>query len=220
MVCGAPTGHADPPGGVLRVAAIDVDSRLAADYRRGSVDVVAPGTNVMTLGNSGTGTIANSGTQYAVALVAGEVALVRAAHPDLSVVQVVQRVERTAESQDGGAAPDGAYGWGLINPQAAVSQVLPEEAPSNRTPPAAPGHSARPADPGDRARPGGRLDRWDPANDPDPPRDPSVPGDCYRPEQTLSPAFGRGSAKVPHCGPKTNNDGTFDSVATRRALLA
>lgn len=134
--CGVPPSSA---AGTLSVGAVGVDGRLAANYQPGSVNVVAPGVNVPTLGITGTGIIASSGTQYAVAFVAGEVALVRAGHPNLTAAQVVHRVERTADSQSA-TAPDSTYGWGLINPAAAVSQVLDEEASSPR---AGPGGAAR-----------------------------------------------------------------------------
>ena len=139
VVYAAPTGATGAPvpssspataapagGGVLSVGAVGVDGQLGADYLPGSVTVVAPGLNVMTLGTTGTGTTAGSGTQYAVAFVAGEAALVRAAHPNLTAVQVVQQVERTSDSQSGGA-PDKAYGWGLINPTVAVKKVLSDD---------------------------------------------------------------------------------------------
>jgi membrane-anchored mycosin MYCP len=124
--CGVPAAQA---GGALNVGAVGVDGRLAADYQPAHVDVVAPGLNVLTLGITGTGTGTSSGTQYAVAFVAGEAALVRAAHPNLTAAQVVHRIERTADSQSS-TAPDNEYGWGLVNPAAAVNQVLNEETSS------------------------------------------------------------------------------------------
>jgi hypothetical protein len=132
--CGVPAPQA---AGALDVGAVGVDGRLGAEYRPGYVDVVAPGVNVLTLGITGTGTGAGSGTQYAVAFVAGEAALVRAAHPNLTAAQVVRRIERTADSQ-ASSTPDSGYGWGLINPGAAVSQVLNDEAPSQRAQPPGP----------------------------------------------------------------------------------
>ena len=144
---GPPAGDGASPragSGVLSVGAVGVDGRLVADYQRGSVNVVAPGANVLTLGITGTGTIVNSGTQYAVAFVAGEVALVRAAYPNLTAAQVVRRVELTSDPQ-GDATPDNAYGWGLINPAAAVTRVLNEgPSPTPRTGDAARGFSSSP----------------------------------------------------------------------------
>lgn len=114
--------------GVLRVGGVAVDGQRAADYRSGGIDVVAPGVNVNTGGITGVGAVSGSGTQYAVAFVAGTVALVRAAYPDLTPEQVAHRLQVTSDKLGGGAQPDGRYGWGMINPAAAVTKVLPEEA--------------------------------------------------------------------------------------------
>ncbi|WP_285686432.1 S8 family serine peptidase [Actinoplanes sp. NBRC 103695] len=114
--------------GVLRVGGVGADSQRAADYRGGGIDVVAPGINVNSIGITGVGSVSRSGTPYAVALVAGTAALVRAAYPDLTAEQVAHRIEVTSEKMGDGPQPDGKYGWGMINPAAAVTTVLSEEA--------------------------------------------------------------------------------------------
>ncbi|MGW0435126.1 S8 family serine peptidase [Micromonospora sp. NPDC003197] len=113
--------------GVLRVGGIGIAGQVADGYRRGGIDVVAPGVDVSSIGITGTGPIAGSGTYYAVAFVAGEAALVRSAHPELTPQQVAHRMRKTAKSMGNGVVPDGQYGWGLIDPAASVSTVLPEE---------------------------------------------------------------------------------------------
>ncbi|WP_189077971.1 S8 family serine peptidase [Mangrovihabitans endophyticus] len=124
----APAGpEADVGGGLLRTAGIGVDGDLAGKYRAGGVDLVAPGANVTSLGITGTGTTSGTGTHYAVAFVAGEAALVRAAYPELSAAQVAHRIEVTADPMGEGSRPDSSYGWGLMNPAASVTKVLPEE---------------------------------------------------------------------------------------------
>jgi membrane-anchored mycosin MYCP len=134
VVAGAALGSAPvnpdakvPAGGTLRVGGVGVDGQRAANYRAGGVDVVAPGVNITSLAVTGTGVVAWSGTQYAVAFVAGEAALVRAAYPDLTAAQVVHRIESTADKM-GEAAPDTGYGWGLINPGASVTKTIAGEA--------------------------------------------------------------------------------------------
>ncbi|MDP9799445.1 hypothetical protein J2S43_007957 [Catenuloplanes nepalensis] len=112
--------------GVLRVGGIGMDNRPVADYRSGAVDLVAPGVNVGSVGLTA-GQAAGSGTHYAVAFVAGQAALVRAAYPALTPAQVQHRMEATATSLSG-QAPDGGHGWGLIAPEASVTAALPEEA--------------------------------------------------------------------------------------------
>ncbi|WP_285690280.1 S8 family serine peptidase [Actinoplanes sp. NBRC 103695] len=113
--------------GVLRVAGVGMDSQRAADYRSGGIDVVAPGINVSSIGITGVGSVAGSGTEYAVALTAGVAALVRAAYPDLTAQQVAQRLKLTSDKLSDSPPPDGRFGWGMINPAAAVTKVLPQE---------------------------------------------------------------------------------------------
>ncbi|MEU7753041.1 S8 family serine peptidase [Micromonospora sp. NPDC049171] len=129
VVAGAPAGPGAtaPPAELISVAGVGVDGKLLEEYAADLVDVVAPGVNVSSIGINGTQQFVGSGTQYAVALVAGEVALVRAAHPDLSAAQVAHRVLATADKM-GDAQPDARYGGGMINPEAAVTRELPEEA--------------------------------------------------------------------------------------------
>ena len=133
VVFGAPTGGvvvpADPQ--VLRVGAVDVDGKLAEPYAPGAVQVVAPGVNVTSLAVGGYGGFHGSGTEYAVAYVAGAAALVRAKYPNLTAPQVVRRVMTTADRPGTGASatPDPQYGWGMINPGVAVTREIPGEAP-------------------------------------------------------------------------------------------
>jgi hypothetical protein len=119
--------------GVVWVGAISINGSLAWKYQPGLVDVVAPGTDVASVGITGTGGFVGSGTQYAVAFAAGEAALVRARYPKLTAAQVVRRMELTA-SPVGQQVPDATYGWGLIDPLAAVTKVIPGETPPPRKP--------------------------------------------------------------------------------------
>ncbi|WP_432984196.1 S8 family serine peptidase [Dactylosporangium sp. CA-233914] len=116
-------------GGVLRVGAIGSNGQLADTYRAGGVDVVAPGIDVTSLGIAGTKPFVGSGTQYAVAHVAGQVALVRSAFPALSAAQVAIRIKATASKSTDSAASVG-YGNGVIDPFTSVSAVLDGEAPA------------------------------------------------------------------------------------------
>lgn len=132
VVAAAPGGSAPayPTGtagsAMLRVGGVGVDGQLAATYRSGAVDVVAPGLNVMTLGVTGTGVLASNGTQYAVAYAAAEAALVRAAYPGLDAVQVGHRIEVTSDKMSR-STRDSRYGYGMIDPATSVTRVLPEE---------------------------------------------------------------------------------------------
>ncbi|ASW57398.1 peptidase S8 and S53 subtilisin kexin sedolisin [Plantactinospora sp. KBS50] len=127
VVVAAPTESVTLPspgsgsaGAIIRVGGVGSDGQLAAAYLESSVDVVAPGIDVASIGPGGAGPITNSGSQFAVAFVAGQAALVWSAFPDLTATQVRSRIERTADRM-GTAAPDKRYGWGMINPGSAVT---------------------------------------------------------------------------------------------------
>jgi hypothetical protein len=119
-------GGTSTPSALLRVGGVGVDGQAVAQYVPGAVDVVAPGLNVATLGMNGTGVRSATGTQYAVAYVAGEVALVRAAYPQLTAAEVAHRIKATADKLSS-SVPDGRFGYGMINPGTSVTQVLAEE---------------------------------------------------------------------------------------------
>jgi hypothetical protein len=129
VVAGAATGTATGPGeadGLLRVAGVGVDGQLAADYRSGGVDLVAPGIDIATLVAGKDGMRASSGTQYAVAFVAGAAALVRAALPNLDAAAVTHRLRVTANPA-ASRVPDPLTGFGMVDAGAAVTATLPEE---------------------------------------------------------------------------------------------
>ena len=124
VICAAPLSStpvdpkiALPTSGVLRVGGVGEDGRLAAIYRSGAVDVLAPGVKVRSLGPAGPGAVLVTGTQYAVAFAAGEAALVRSAYPSLPAALVVDRIKETA-----------AQPGDLIDPAAAVSADLADQA--------------------------------------------------------------------------------------------
>jgi membrane-anchored mycosin MYCP len=134
VVAGAPTENVrlpavppGAPGALLSVAGVGVDGQLAGSYQPGTVDVVAPGIEVPTLGTNGTGVVVNSGTQYAVAYAAGEAALVRAAYPHLNAAQIRNRMRVTADRMGGGGEQATSFGSGMINPSAALSATVPDE---------------------------------------------------------------------------------------------
>jgi subtilisin family serine protease len=72
----------------------------------------------------GTGYVYWSGSSGATPIVAGVVALVRAAHPGLDAANVVNRVLATA-TDAGAAGVDPLYGYGRVDAAAAVSARVP-----------------------------------------------------------------------------------------------
>ncbi|MEV6694837.1 S8 family serine peptidase [Micromonospora sp. NPDC051196] len=114
------------PGGLLRVGGTGPEGQRVGDYQPDSVDVTAPGIDVRVLTPVGIKPRSRSGSEYAVAFVAGTAALVRAAHPDLDAAAVAHRIKVTADGASAGV-PDRRIGWGSIDPDAAVGAVVPGE---------------------------------------------------------------------------------------------
>jgi membrane-anchored mycosin MYCP len=67
------------------------------------------------------------GTSFAVPYVAGLAALVRERFPHLSARQVMHRIEQTAQHTMGLRRRSEDVGYGMIDPIAALTAVLPEE---------------------------------------------------------------------------------------------
>ncbi|MFY1622398.1 S8 family serine peptidase [Micromonospora sp. WMMD723] len=130
LVAGAPTKAVPPPspagrsggGALLFTGGVGAGDQLAEQYVQGAVEVVAPGVDVASLGVGGGKAVSNTGTEFAVAFVAGQAALIRAAQPDLTAAQVKERIRSTADAI--GTAPDAKYGSGMINPAASVSVAV------------------------------------------------------------------------------------------------
>ncbi|MEV0809424.1 S8 family serine peptidase [Micromonospora sp. NPDC050200] len=109
---------AKSPVGVLQVGAAGADDQPVGEHPPGSVDVLAPGVRVLSLGLGGKGFVEGTGADFAVPFVAGLVAVLRASEPGLSAPAAANRIMRTAGRRDDG--PDLRQGWGLIDPGAAL----------------------------------------------------------------------------------------------------
>lgn len=126
---GNPVEYPAALAGVVAVGSIGADGNESAFSGTGEpIAVVAPGDGIIAPGAraDGFGIVAGAaGTSFAAPYVAGVVALVRAAHPDLSASQVVRRIEATADHPAAGQDP--RLGWGVVDAYAAVTAVLPAE---------------------------------------------------------------------------------------------
>lgn len=120
---------------VLTVGSVDPDGS-ASKFSLGGpwVDVAAPGTGIVSLNSDGRGQTQQwltsqgeqrpfDGTSFAAPLVSATAALVRARYPQLTALQVIARIEATAQAPAEGWNP--YVGHGVIDPAAAVSADLP-----------------------------------------------------------------------------------------------
>lgn len=126
--------------GVLSVSSVNEKgeiSEFALTTTR--IDIAAPGERIISTASGFTGDRdhqgyrTDQGTSFATPYVAGVAALVRAAHPDLTYRQVINRLETTADP-----LPDNTLGAGIVNPYQAVSAVLANENATGEQTPTAP----------------------------------------------------------------------------------
>ncbi|MEU7764861.1 type VII secretion-associated serine protease mycosin [Nocardia sp. NPDC049190] len=126
---------------VLSVGSIDQNGAPSTFTVPGPwVGVAAPGEDVVSLDPRGTGTIIGKndsqqppslkGTSFAAPYVSGVAALVRARFPELSALEVIQRIQATAHSPAEGWNP--YVGYGAIDPIAALTAEIPKELPPKR----------------------------------------------------------------------------------------
>jgi membrane-anchored mycosin MYCP len=140
----SPTSIVTPPwfsDDVLSVAAIQQDGSVAPFSMTGPwVSVAAPGTDITSLDPSSppTTALANQvveggqsgpiqGTSFAAPYVAGLAALVRAEFPNLTARQVMTRIEETAQHPGAPGGHDQYIGYGVIDPVAALTAIVPSE---------------------------------------------------------------------------------------------
>ncbi|MFP3465911.1 S8 family serine peptidase [Leifsonia sp. SIMBA_070] len=111
--------------GVLTVAGVDRAGKASFDASAQGITIGVSAPSEQLVGaNPGGGYVQWAGTSGAAPLVAGAVALVRAAHPELKAADVIERVIRTARPA-GGTVPSPIYGYGLLDAAAAVTATVP-----------------------------------------------------------------------------------------------
>jgi membrane-anchored mycosin MYCP len=110
--------------GVVGVGAIGPTGERVASSQVGSyVDIVAPGDDLIGAAPR-SGHLPYQGTSFATPFVAGTAALIRARWPELDRTEVVRRLLATADPAAGGR-PSPDYGYGVVNPMRALTELLP-----------------------------------------------------------------------------------------------
>jgi type VII secretion-associated serine protease mycosin len=112
---------------VIAVSGVTSDGKLDSNAVVGSfITVAAPDRGFPSTKEHG-GLLAVSGTSYAAPMVSGLAALLRSRFPQASAADLRARIEATADhpSTD---LPDPGVGYGVINPLAAVTAVMPPSA--------------------------------------------------------------------------------------------
>ncbi|MET9227880.1 type VII secretion-associated serine protease mycosin [Lentzea sp. NPDC003310] len=124
---------------VLSVASISRSGEVSGFSVWGPwISIAAPGEEIISVDPKGTGlTNANvkadgvqkiQGTSFAAPYVAGIAALVRERYPELDARQVMARLKATALHPGNVSGRDHKTGFGMVNPVAALTAVLPAEA--------------------------------------------------------------------------------------------
>ncbi|MEV7215609.1 S8 family serine peptidase [Kitasatospora cineracea] len=118
--------------GVLAVGAVDKNQKVWAKSNYGpEVMLTAPGADMVMAGVEGLGSCQGQyckadGTSDSTAYVSAAAALVFAKYPDLTPGQVANRLVKTAAAPAGAAQlPDAHYGYGIVQPYAALTKDVP-----------------------------------------------------------------------------------------------
>ncbi|GAA5091405.1 hypothetical protein GCM10025760_18550 [Microbacterium yannicii] len=113
--------------GVLTVGGVNRAGEASVDASTQGITIGVSAPSEELVGVSADSTLVSwNGTSGAAPIVAGIVALVRAAHPELDAANVINRIIKTARPAAGAKdVPDVLYGYGLVDAAAAVSASVP-----------------------------------------------------------------------------------------------
>ncbi|MGW7101097.1 type VII secretion-associated serine protease mycosin [Streptomyces sp. NPDC054838] len=107
--------------GVVGVAAVDAKGEAMKESQHNRyVDMAAPGTNIVSGCDSGTGLCNSSGTSDATALASASAALLWSVHPDWTNNQILRVLLNTAGKPTDGVERNDYVGYGVVRPRIAV----------------------------------------------------------------------------------------------------
>jgi type VII secretion-associated serine protease mycosin len=111
--------------GVLTVAGVDREKNASFDASSQGITIAVAAPSEDLVGVLADGSYAHwSGTSAATPIVSGLVALIRSEYPELDSANVIERLIRTADPH-GHEVPSPLYGWGIIDPVAALTADVP-----------------------------------------------------------------------------------------------
>ncbi len=123
-----PEYPANYPGAVA-VGAVNIAGEIWEKSNYGPTTLLtAPGVGIVSTDTGSTGYQKGTGTSDSTAYVSAACALLREKFPDLTAGQIVNRLTKTAGLPDdakGLKLPDQKYGYGYIQPLAALKQDIP-----------------------------------------------------------------------------------------------
>jgi membrane-anchored mycosin MYCP len=124
-----PAKYAAEYPNVISVGAIDENGAMMPQSGKSSnATLAAPGVGVHTaesfFGNGDENGAGETGTSFAAPFVSGVVALMMVEFPDLTPAQIRRRLEMTA-IRPGLDVPDPQMGYGMIDPVAALTKIIP-----------------------------------------------------------------------------------------------
>ncbi len=115
--------------GVISVGAVDSHGTVPVfSSRHRYLTVTAPGVNVPSLSRVAGQAFRGDGTSQATAVTSAALALIWSKYPKLSGRQIVARLLATLDHRMGKRDP--SYGYGIVNPQRAITARVPANAPN------------------------------------------------------------------------------------------
>jgi type VII secretion-associated serine protease mycosin len=124
------------------VAAVGVDrngNRADVSVTGPEAVLAAPAVDVASIALAG-GYVKGTGTSASTAIIAGVAALIRSKFPNLTAAEVIHRMTATATDK-GTPGRDKEYGFGIVNPVAALTANIPPAQTSLSSPPTTPNSS-------------------------------------------------------------------------------
>lgn len=108
--------------GVVGVGAVGKDAKATGESQRGpEVDLVAPGTDIITACAGKTGLCETHGTSDATALASASAALIWSKYPDWTNNQVLRVMLNTAGGPTDGTERNDSVGYGMVRPRIALT---------------------------------------------------------------------------------------------------